>query len=284
MPRHTFNREQIVDTLDQFFKRTRPATSAVGMGANLSIENEIEEVIQISSIDEKSICEKKSYFANISEKSYYVLLLISILMFEGVVCLLGSQFYETIGYSVFVSIVLAVSGELFYMYFSTRKDQGGRVLKLILLSVSVSILSYSAYVKDENVANKRLVVEESLRASKRRLLEVDNELANLKVEQHQIDKDMESYRKFDKITKGNMILAPRREEIRQRRESLLLQRNELKNESNAKGEELVKQSFFSNISILTIKTIISIIVFTVLQIAISFVLPDVFEKLKSSKV
>lgn len=284
MPRHTFNREQIVDTLDQFFKRTSPATSAVGMGANLSIENEIEEVIQISSIDEKSICEKKSYFANISEKSYYVLLLISILMFEGVVCLLGSQFYETIGYSVFVSIVLAVSGELFYMYFSTRKDQGGRVLKLILLSVSVSILSYSAYVKDENVANKRLVVEESLRASKRRLLEVDNELANLKVEQHQIDKDMESYRKFDKITKGNMILAPRREEIRQRRESLLLQRNELKNESNAKGEELVKQSFFSNISILTIKTIISIIVFTVLQIAISFVLPDVFEKLKSSKV
>ena len=203
-----------------------------------------------------------------------------IVLFEILVCILGSQFYLSIGYKAYSAIILAITIEVFYMYFSSRRDMKSTFIKLVLLGISVTTLSYSAYIKDKNVINSNKLIQSELSDSESRLLEVNNELSLLKNEKFQIEKDMELFREYKKATKGNQILAPRRKELQERRKDLLRERKVLKADIHRFGNKLVNQSIFSNLNILSIQTLISILAFTIVQIAICIALPDILERLK----
>ncbi len=206
--------------------------------------------------------------------------LLPIVLFEILVCILGSQFYLSIGYKAYSAIILAITIEVFYMYFSSRRDMKSTFIKLVLLGISVTTLSYSAYIKDKNVINSNKLIQSELSDSESRLLEVNNELSLLKNEKLQIEKDMELFREYKKATKGNQILAPRRKELQERRKDLLGERKVLKADIHRFGNKLVNQSIFSNLNILSIQTLISILAFTIVQIAICIALPDILERLK----
>lgn len=206
--------------------------------------------------------------------------LLPIVLFEILVCILGSQFYLSIGYKAYSAIILAITIEVFYMYFSSRRDMKSTFIKLVLLGISVTTLSYSAYIKDKNVINSNKLIQSELSDSESRLLEVNNELSLLKNEKFQIEKDMELFREYKKATKGNQILAPRRKELQERRKDLLGERKVLKADIHRSGNKLVNQSIFSNLNILSIQTLISILAFTIVQIAICIALPDILERLK----
>jgi len=206
--------------------------------------------------------------------------LIPILFFEVLVCILGAKFYISIGYGVYSAAILAISIETFYMYFSSKLTKKALIIKTILLLISVTTLSYSAYSKDANVIKNNKRIESSIKESSDRLVEIGNELIYIRKEKEQIEKDMELYREFKKATIGNKILEPRRIEIQTRRESLLKEREKIKTEIENKTQNLVQQSIFTNLNILTIQTIISILAFTVVQIAICIALPDVLDTLK----
>lgn len=207
--------------------------------------------------------------------------IIPIILFEILVCFLGAQFFHTIGYSYYSSIVLSLSIEVFYMYFSSKRNLKSLIIKTILLTISVTTLSYSAYTKDINVQNSLNLINTRIEDNKQRLIEVNIELSNLKTEKESIEKDMEIYRQHNLASKGNLILAPRRNEISIRRDNLINERNELKASIDHSGDQLINQSFIGNIKILSIQTIISILVFSILQLSICFALPDLLDGLKN---
>lgn len=203
--------------------------------------------------------------------------LIPIVLFEILVCILGAKFYISIGYGAYSAITLALTIEVFYMYFSSKKDIKSWVIKLTLLLISVTTLSYSAYIKDANIIANTELIQSSINESKNRLVEITKEFSNFASEKEQIEKDMELYREFKKATVGNTILAPRRLELQSRRTELLRERDLIKSEIDREGKVLITQSFFSNFKILTIQTLISILAFTVVQIAICLALPDLLK-------
>jgi len=206
--------------------------------------------------------------------------LIPIILFELLVCSLSAGFYLSIGYKAHSALILAITIEVFYMYFSSKRDFKSLAIKTILLAISVTTLSYSAYTKDLNVINNLNLIKEEISDSKERLAEVNRELASLSVEKQQIEKDMELFREYKKATKGNRVLAPRRKELKQRRVSLMEERINLGHAIKKSGRRLVKQGVISNITILSIQTLISILAFTVVQIAICIALPDILSQLQ----
>lgn len=247
----TFLKEGPMNSIDQLFLQRREEESRC---------NEIEKISP-----------------NENQKLNLKGVIVPVLLFEILVCVLGSQFFYEIGYSFYSSIVLAVTIEVFYMYFSSRRDIKSVLIKTVLLSISVTTLSFSAYTKDKNIQNNLLALSTEIKDNESRLIEVNSELKNLKKEELSIEKDMMVYREHELTTKGNAVLAPRRKELKERRDLLHKERTLLKSYLKEGNQELINQSFFKNIPILTIQTIISILVFTIIQICICIALPDLIE-------
>lgn len=246
--------------------------------------NSIDKILsrkQITNLDRREVNDSSFQKRNIDFKRLNASsVLIPIILFEILVCSLSAGFYKSIGYKAYSATILAITIEVFYMYFSSRKDIKSTLTKITLLAISVTTLSYSAYSKDKNVTNSIILIKEEISDRKERLKEVNAELASLSIQKAQIEKDMELFREYKKATKGNKILAPRRKELKDLRASLLKERNNLLISIKDAGDKLVGQSIFSNISILTIQTLISILAFTVVQIAICISLPDILAQLK----
>lgn len=210
-------------------------------------------------------------------------LVISIFLFEILVCIIGAGFYKSMGYGLIEGAVIATTTECFYMWFSSKRSLKSHIIRVVLLCVSVFTLSYSSYIKDENIQKAIYLMKADISDSELRLKEVNVALSNIKVEELRIEKDMEVYREHSLITKGNNRLAPRRKELINKRNSLLGERLQLRNNIKNVGNNLVRQSFFTNLGILDIKTIVSIVAFAVLQLAICIALPDIWDQLKGIK-
>lgn len=246
--------------------------------------NNIEELFKrkrIEKVESVPYLDKESWDENFSlSKLNASSILIPIILFELLVCFLGAKFYTSIGYDWYSAVILSIANESFYMYFSSKRDIKSSAVKVVLLLISVTTLSYSAYSKDENIIRYNRQTESTIKDLTTRQDMINSELSNIEKEKDQIEKDMELYREFKKATIGNKILAPRRDEIQKRRESLLGEKKSIKNELEAKTISLIKQSIFSNMEILSIKTIISILAFAIVQIAICLALPEILETLK----
>jgi hypothetical protein len=207
-------------------------------------------------------------------------ILFSIALFEVLVCILGTKFYTSMGYDFSSGLILAVTIEVFYMYFSSRKSWGSMFIKIVLLLVSISALTYSAYIKDQNVQNSIIHLDKSLQSSYLYLKLTENSLLNLKKIELSIEKDMKSYRDYDLITKGNRVLKPRRDALAKKRELLIEEKNKVLRKIKITNNARIDQGIISNIWILSMKTIMSILTFTILQISICVALPDVLDSLR----
>lgn len=234
-----------------------------------------KEVNLTPSIDESKV----SKILNL-KKVGAITFLIPIIMFELLVCWLGTEFYQSIGYKLIPSAIIAVTIEFFYMYFSSSRGVKQTLLRITLLGISVTTLTYSAYKKDENVLRKAQASKASISDTKNRLLVINQELSHLQVENENIEKDMAKYREHELVTKGNRILEPRRKALLSKREKLNSERKNLLVRSQNQTHQLLSQSFISNFSILTIQTLVSIIAFTIIQIAICIALPDIIDQLR----
>ncbi|OUS00273.1 hypothetical protein A9Q84_00035 [Halobacteriovorax marinus] len=216
----------------------------------------------------------------VSKKVSAASVLLPVIFFELLVCILGSKFYLSIGFDFFTSIVLAVTTETFYMYFSSMRSVKASFIRTVLLTVSITTLSYSAYQKDTNVMNLVNSLESDISESRNRLKEVSTEIVSLKKEELNIERDMEVYRKHDLASKGNRVLAPRRLELSNRRIRLSGERGELRQFIEKKSTKLSSQSFIGNIKILTIQTLITIVTFSIIQLSICIALPQILTEIK----
>ncbi|MFG1594221.1 hypothetical protein [Halobacteriovorax sp. CON-3] len=205
----------------------------------------------------------------------------SIIAFELMVIFRGKEFYSSIGFTLIESYVLAFTVEAFYMYFSAQKGRLLKALALILFAVSVVTLSYYAYQSDKNVNSHVQALESDINDVKANIERIDLGLKEVLREKSEIRKDMIAYRDREFISKGNAILKPRREAVNERESKLLADREEQKKQLRRLEKEYSSQGVIKNLSIITMKTIITIVVFGVLQLAICLSLNGVLEELRS---
>jgi hypothetical protein len=257
MPRHS-KEGRAVDKFDLLFNEERDVESF--------FENKTEEV-------KGALITRNNYHS--------IALLIPIFLFEILVCVIGSQFYISIGYSNYSAIVLAVSIESFYMYFSSRSSVRAIVIKLILLTISITTLSYSAYLKDANVRESIISLQKSIAEGELRLVSIGNEEMDLKAKEREIEDDMKVYREHSKVSKGNKILGPRRLAIDSERASLKNERLLIKKSLKVSRGNLSSQGVFKNINILSIQTIMTILTFAVIQLSICIALPELVKDQKN---
>lgn len=199
-----------------------------------------------------------------------------IIIFEGIVCVRGANFYEGIGFSFTTAIVCSTLCEAFYMLFSGKSGLVAFLAKGTLLALSITTLTHTTYKSDPNLTLRERTINEKMQESKHLISslkkELFHEIPNLKVN---IEKDAERFRKYDKISRGNSILAPRREKVAERekeiREDLRIANNDLLTFE----KELLDQNIFKNLKELSIATIVGISVFVLLQILICIALPDI---------
>ena len=240
--------------------------------------NEELETNLIGDIGSESVRIKKDNSRSMISAS---IVLIPIIFFEILVCIIGSQFYTKIGYSLYSATVLAVTIEVFYMYFSSKKSFTATLLKIVLLSVSITTLSYSAYLKDSNVNENKTRLQKSITEGELRLSSILEDQRALKVKDQNVEKDMEIYRKHSMASKGNLVLGPRRSSINSQRSELKIERSSIIDSLNLGRAELSTQSVIKNIGILTIQTLMTILTFSIIQIAICIALPDLINKLEN---
>jgi len=207
-------------------------------------------------------------------------LIIPIILFEIVVCFIGANFFKSVGYSTGTAITLSVSIESFYMFFASRRDFTSQLMKIVLLLISVTTLSYSAYSKDEKLMEWRSFMKNDLVLLEKEIMNNQKELFGLSNKEKEINKDMEVYRKHDLTTKGNRVLSSRRENIKNQRSSLLKEIKSLKLSLNSKREEMINQNVLNSFGLLTINTLITILVFSIIQICICISLPEVVDSWK----
>jgi hypothetical protein len=210
-------------------------------------------------------------------KSFLVL---PISLFEILVCYLGFKFYQTIGFDKFSAFSLSFATECFYMYFSSRRGTINTGIRVLFLTVSIFTLSYNAYIKDPNL----VTYKEGLGLEKGSLLERMNQIsAKLKDSKNEMSllrTEMGVYIKNELITKGNRVLGPRRNYLNRQTEKLLIERNQLNRSLKKLNVNSTSIPIIKQLSILTVRTLITVLVFSLIQIAICISLPDVIDSFK----
>jgi hypothetical protein len=208
-------------------------------------------------------------------------LIIPVLMFELFVCIQSYNYYHnTLFFSSLGALSIALCVESFYMLFSSRKGPFKEtVMKYLLLAISIFTLAYSTYSRDENL----IAFKEGIETSKVKLslklgqLEKQVELNNK--EREQIDQQMSVYIQRELITKGNRVLAPRRKEIDSNIKSLLKEQEAIRLQLASVSESTASIPLIKQMELLTIKTMITIIVFALIQIAICVSLSEIVSAL-----
>jgi hypothetical protein len=212
------------------------------------------------------------------------ILLIPVLLFELFVCIQGFNYYHNfLGFSALGAISVSLCVECFYMYYSSKEgDYRKTVMKYLFLCISIFTLAFSTYTTDNNLKAYKEGIETSKVKLSEKLAQLEKQVEMNNSERSQIDEQMSVYLKRELITKGNRVLGPRRKEIDQNLKSLMLQQESTRVKlssisSNSSSIPIIKQ-----IEIMTVKTIVTIIVFALIQIAICISLAEIILSFKNS--
>ncbi len=209
-----------------------------------------------------------------------VFLVFPILLFEILVCYLGFQFYRTIGFDNFSAFSLSFATECFYMYFSSKRGPINLLIRVMFLTVSIFTLSYNAYTKDANLVDYKNNLAKKGTIITDRLRTIERDFTNLEKERALITKEMEVFIENEMITRGNDVLKPRRIALNNAYNKLITEKKSLENRFENYSKTSSSLSINEQLSILTIRTLITILVFSLIQIAICISLPDVIDSLK----
>ena len=206
-----------------------------------------------------------------------------IILFEGIVCIRGANFYEGIGFSFTTAIVCSILCEAFYMLFSGKSGLVAFLAKVTLLALSITTLTHTTYNSDPNLTLREKIINEKIQESKSLISSLKKELFHeIPKAQKAIEEDAVSFRKFDRITKGNLILAPRRKTLVVRERSLRGEIKVVENRIEKLEAEYLNQNIINNFKLLDLSTLVGIFVFFLLQVLICIALPDILKGLSSA--
>lgn len=213
-------------------------------------------------------------------KNPYTFMLIVIVTFECLVVWKGQQFLQTTGLTVAEGYILSCANETFYMYFSSRKGMKSVLTKYGLLIMSIFLLSYGSYSNDENVIERRKMVEETMKSARLDLDAVRADLETIARDREVVTKENQVYAEREMITVGNKVLDKKKKKLASEKARLKKEKLELEAKLEEYSEKKLKQGVINSIPILSAKTVAVIFIFLLPQIAICFSLPSVLEKIK----
>lgn len=253
-----------------------------------TIKNYLKDEVYSKSVDKEKVLRKINFphrsTANLSMKQLVSLFIILIIvMFEVFVCIRSFEYYfSQLSFPFIGAISCALLIEALFMSYSAKSGIKNTILKYIFFTISIYTLAYSNISTDKNLQRLTDSNQNKIVSVEKEIAFINNQLNAYKDELIQIGEQMSVYMKNELVTKGNRVLAPRKKEIEDYIEKLQ-NRLEIKNKTLDELNDSSKISILNNLDKLSIKTIMIILVFSIIQIAICFTLKDFISDLFPKK-
>lgn len=215
----------------------------------------------------KKTTKKKTKKREVLELKTASVLMIPVICSECIILTFSYLFYMDLGFSLAISLMAAISVEIFFMASSGSTKLFLRSLRWVIFCYSAFTVSYSTYIKDPKILSYKQSNLEVIKGLEYRLRKKRNYSASLEKQQAAILADMEVYRKNELVSKGRAKLAGEKNLLRTEVIKTDSEISSLINQINLMKENNTKRSVFSkeNMQLVEVRSWVVMFFLTLIQ-------------------